>query len=177
MYSWDPSCLHLLLCLPIAPLTLWSTFSNTFSPDVWLWNLNLQRIQIETFGGPGAMSFLRLRAPSFQRGMVLPSHCPPDGFTHHLGWWDMKSWPVHVGLDYGPFHRWLPRNGASVESRMWFCCSVAKSCLTLCDPMDCSTPGFPVLHYSRSLLKLMSIESMMPSKWGVAVLYKDTLHF
>ena len=27
------------------------------------------------------------------------------------------------------------------------CCSVAKWCLTLCDPMDSSTPGFPVLHY------------------------------
>ena len=27
------------------------------------------------------------------------------------------------------------------------CFSVAKSCLTLCDLMDCSTPGFPVLHY------------------------------
>ena len=26
-------------------------------------------------------------------------------------------------------------------------CSVDKSCLTLCHPMDCSTPGFPVLHY------------------------------
>ena len=26
-------------------------------------------------------------------------------------------------------------------------CSVPKSCLTLCDPMDCSMPGFPVLHY------------------------------
>ena len=25
-------------------------------------------------------------------------------------------------------------------------CSVAKSCPTLCDPMDCSTPGFPVRH-------------------------------
>ena len=24
--------------------------------------------------------------------------------------------------------------------------SVAKSCLTLCNPMECSTPGFPVLH-------------------------------
>ena len=24
--------------------------------------------------------------------------------------------------------------------------SVAKLCLTLCDPMDCSTPGFPVHH-------------------------------
>ena len=28
-----------------------------------------------------------------------------------------------------------------------YCCSVAKLCLTLCDPTDCSTPGFPVLHY------------------------------
>ena len=27
------------------------------------------------------------------------------------------------------------------------CFSVAQSCLTLCDLMDCSTPGFPVLHY------------------------------
>ena len=26
------------------------------------------------------------------------------------------------------------------------CCLVTKSCLTLCDPMGCSTPGFPVLH-------------------------------
>ena len=25
-------------------------------------------------------------------------------------------------------------------------CSVTKSCLTLCNPMDCSMPGFPVLH-------------------------------
>ena len=27
------------------------------------------------------------------------------------------------------------------------CCSVAKSCPTLCDPMNCSTPGFPILHH------------------------------
>ena len=27
------------------------------------------------------------------------------------------------------------------------CCSVIQLCLTLCDPMECSTPGFPVLHY------------------------------
>ena len=31
------------------------------------------------------------------------------------------------------------------------CCSVTKLCPTLCDPMDCSTPSFPVLH---CLLKL-----------------------
>ena len=28
-----------------------------------------------------------------------------------------------------------------------YCCSVVKSCLTLCHPMDCSTPGFPGLHH------------------------------
>ena len=27
------------------------------------------------------------------------------------------------------------------------CCSVTWSCLTLCDPRDCNTPGFPVLHH------------------------------
>ena len=26
------------------------------------------------------------------------------------------------------------------------CCSITKLCPTLFDPMDCSTPGFPVLH-------------------------------
>ena len=41
--------------------------------------------------------------------------------------------------------------------------SVTQSCPTFCDPMDCSTPGFPVHPNSQSLLKLMSIESVMPS--------------
>ena len=27
------------------------------------------------------------------------------------------------------------------------CCSVSESCLTLCNPMDCSMPGFPVLYH------------------------------
>ena len=27
------------------------------------------------------------------------------------------------------------------------CCSVTQSCPTLCDPVDCSTQGFPVLPY------------------------------
>ena len=26
-------------------------------------------------------------------------------------------------------------------------CSIAKSCMPLCDPVDCSTPGFPVFYY------------------------------
>ena len=31
------------------------------------------------------------------------------------------------------------------------CCSVAQSCPTPCNPMDCSTPGFPILHHLLEL--------------------------
>ena len=51
---------------------------------------------------------------------------------------------------------WTIKNAAPFSS-------VTQSCPTLCDPMDYSTPGFPVLHYSWSLLTFMSIESVMPS--------------
>ena len=48
----------------------------------------------------------------------------------------------------------------------WVCallCLVAEACLTLCDPMGCSTP-LPWHSLFLSLLKLMSIESMISSK-------------
>ena len=44
-------------------------------------------------------------------------------------------------------------SGFRVISVGWFCCfsSVAQSCPTLCNPMNCSTPGFLVLHYLPEL--------------------------
>ena len=46
-----------------------------------------------------------------------------------------------------------------------FCCyySVAQSCLTLYDPMDCSTPGFRVLHYLQEFVQTQVHESLMPT--------------
>ena len=41
--------------------------------------------------------------------------------------------------------------------------SVAQSCPHLCDPMDCSTPGFLVHHQLPELAQIMSIEFVMPS--------------
>ena len=41
--------------------------------------------------------------------------------------------------------------------------SLAQLCLTLCDPMDCSMSVFAVHHQLPGLLKLLSIESVMPS--------------
>ena len=51
---------------------------------------------------------------------------------------------------------------------------VAQSYPTLCDPMDCSTPGLPVHRLSQRLLKLMSVESVMPSNH--LILCRPLLH-
>ena len=46
-----------------------------------------------------------------------------------------------------PSYCCLDLSASLFANNFWFCCcSVAKLCLTLCDPMDCSTPGFPILH-------------------------------
>ena len=44
-----------------------------------------------------------------------------------------------------------------------FCCSVAQLCPTLCNPMDCSMPGFPVLHHPPELAQTQVVELVMPS--------------
>ena len=41
--------------------------------------------------------------------------------------------------------------------------SVSQSSLTLCNPMDFSTPGLPTITNSQSFLKHISIELVMPS--------------
>ena len=44
---------------------------------------------------------------------------------------------------------------------------VIQSCLTLCKPMNRSTPGLPVHHRSQSPPKPMSIELVMPSNYHI----------
>ena len=41
--------------------------------------------------------------------------------------------------------------------------SVTKLYLTLCNPMDCSMPGFPVLRHLLEFSQLTSLEMVMPS--------------
>ena len=53
---------------------------------------------------------------------------------------------------------------SSPLGRHYCCCrSAAKLCLTPCDPTDCSMPAPLSFTVSRSLLKFMSIESVMLS--------------
>ena len=48
--------------------------------------------------------------------------------------------------------------------------SATQSCLTLCNPMNRSTPGLPVHHRIPELLKLTSIQSVMPSSHLILLL-------
>ena len=61
----------------------------------------------------------------------------------------------------------LKNCGEITEERMKFSSvqftSITQSRSTVCNLMDCSTPGFLSITNSQSLLKLMSIESVMPS--------------
>ena len=58
---------------------------------------------------------------------------------------------------------WLP-SGLTVmlPSESVCCCSVAQLCLTLCDPMDCSIPDFPVHHYLLEFAQTHVHELVMP---------------
>ena len=54
------------------------------------------------------------------------------------GVWDFISWTRDWTHDPMQKKHGVRNTGCN--------CSVAKSCLTLCNPMDCSTPGSSVLH-------------------------------
>ena len=65
---------------------------------------------------------------------------------------------------------WIPGRGARIphasqpkyQNIIQFS-SVTQSCPTLCDCMNCSTQGLPVIINSRSSHKLICTESVMPS--------------
>ena len=61
--------------------------------------------------------------------------------------------PLQLTLALCTFH-WLPSSQFS---------SIAQKCLTICDPMDAALQASLSITSFQSLLKLMSIESVMPS--------------
>ena len=46
------------------------------------------------------------------------------------------------------------------QASLSFTVSLAQSRLTLCDPIDCSMPGSPALHYLPEFTKLMFIDAI-----------------
>ena len=105
---------------------------------------------------------------------------------------NLENSAVVTGLEKASFHS-NPKKGQCKEcSNYWTIAlfshaskfsSVPQLCPTLCDHIDCNTPGLPVqnpllelsITNSRSVLKLMSIELVMQSNhlilcWPLLVL-------
>ena len=74
--------------------------------------------------------------------VVIVSGGQQRGSTIHIHVSILSQNSLHTGC-----HILLNRVPCYTVGHCCCCCSGAKWCPALCDPMDCSTPGFPVLHY------------------------------
>ena len=124
-------------CLPHFPGSLFQYWGKGFKPEDWFLSINNLAVFNETF--------------------VYGRCCEEDSGNYKVQ--NAQSWPLenlqpHVEseLHIGSYDKKAPEGRCYVtglNTGLWgcCCCSVAKLCLTLSDPMDYSTPGFPVLHY------------------------------
>ena len=79
-------------------------------------------------------------------------------------WWAIvhrskRDMTEQLSIEHNPF----AKQEIKREVTRYLCHSVTKSCPTLCNPMDCSMPDFPVLHYLLAFAQTHVIESVMPS--------------
>ena len=84
-------------------------------------------------GDPGSIPELRI--PRWRREW-LPTPVFLPGECHE----------VRSLVSYSPWGHKESDTTLQTKCAVW-CCSVTQSWLTLCNLMDCSTPGFPVLHH------------------------------
>ena len=117
--------------------------------------LNLRRTQFCVWWKKKRLHIYAMRIVTGINQHVVPSETAP--------WWS-SSPPVltQPPLSYGQPSGWTRTHAKEPSSKeshsgsrgdqdsniqiCMCCCSVAKLCWTLCDSMNCSTPGFPVLH-------------------------------
>ena len=73
---------------------------------------------------------------------------PPQHCWHWSGWVFVAGLPRHCRLSSSiPGLHPLDARSTSPVFQLCCCCSITQLCPTFCYPMDCSMPGFPVLHY------------------------------
>ena len=65
----------------------------------------------------------------------------------------LEYWPWELQSLYWSY-LWVNAEDCPTRICLTHCCSVTQSCPTLCSPMDCSTPGFPVLHYLQEFAQI-----------------------
>ena len=79
---------------------------------------------------------------SWDTGLLLPLDSNLDWYPQHQLSWSsgLQTWIRTLSLV-------LLGSGLLSLHIYCSCCLVSQSCPTLCNPVDCSTPGFPALHH------------------------------
>ena len=91
--------------------------------------------------------------PKFSEATLVLFCCTAGIWEHLVSW---------LWLSVVPFcSRWLRWSECLYGDCC--CCLVTQSCLTLCNPMDCSTPDLHVPHHLPKFAKFLSIALVMPS--------------
>ena len=93
------------------------------------------------------------------RGWIFPGkntgvgcHSLPQGIFPTKGSNPHLFCLLHWQVDFSTSTTWeaqelMGKVSAFKDDEWSSCCPLVRSCLTLCDPTNCSMPGFPVLHY------------------------------
>ena len=76
---------------------------------------------------------------------ILMQSCSMDSHVLWVYWLHSKN-SFHLGMSRSMFMCTSVCTYTHMHSYKYICCSVAKSCLTFCDPMNGSTPGFLILY-------------------------------
>ena len=156
---------HLILFCPLLPPSVFPSIRAFYKESAF-------RIRWPSIGVSASASVLPTNIQDWSPlGLTGLISLQSRGLSRVFSNTTVQSFSICISHLLYPFIYWWV---ASISWLLWImlqwtrrhicCCrSVAKSCPTLCDPMDCSMPGFPVLQQLQSLFKLMSIESVMPS--------------
>ena len=126
MPSWGKRLLLKIRCLWMieAGLGRKRNIPNIFETTPWRWSHTLKIAGLPSRGGGWPVTFCSFRKIR-NRSQCLCSQCTWGCLI--TSWNKQHSYLIHI---------------KSVQFS-----SVAQSCPTLCDPMNCSTPGLPVHHW------------------------------
>ena len=94
-----------------------------------------------------AFHILKVKSLSFLRWKMGHIHFLPSSRVVLCQFHEKKSWKLKWTIMIGE-QPLCDFNGVCLcMNHKRCCCSVSKACPTLCNPLDYSTPGSPVLHY------------------------------
>ena len=144
---------HLLIC--------WSVF--LIHPALWCWTyifIFCPSTRMTQHPHPTLTLFVPLSFPPTLH-LSSPLILPLLGAHYLIYWLYFKNLSIFFLIQplffisyFNYFHyvtllvSWYPHFPNSLTfTDLICCCTVAKPCPTLCDPMDCNIPGFPVLHH------------------------------